>query len=126
MKRAVIIVTVLIILLSLSWKKHDLQDGYTLQGFYGHHGWIFDGLFSPVIMDEILGVQGCNLGFMYGSVFGREDNSYFIVNTKTNDVKWLNSWALFKKVKLLGCPAPDMDLEINFAGFSAGKQYNIE
>lgn len=109
-----------IAILAVAFKSQELRDGYRLQGFQGHHGWVFKGYFSPTITAGVMGVQGCDSGYIFGWVRSEE---YFILNTQSGITRWLEFDALVDRLERLGCPAPDMNKEINLVGFAKGKTF---
>lgn len=88
-----------------------------MSGFKGHHGWIFGKNMLPVIYDEVMGVQGCKTGYLFGWIKSGES---FVVKTHENEVLWLTAEEQFKYIKSVGCPENNIDNDINLAGFEAG------
>ncbi|ASP39159.1 hypothetical protein CHH28_10930 [Bacterioplanes sanyensis] len=109
-----------IAILVMSWSSYRLMSGYRLQGFYGHHGWIFYGYTNPVITKEVMGVQGCAKGYLYGWTAGGDDLGNFLLNTSSKSVEWMQYRELNNTVKRLGCSALDLNKQINLASFRMG------
>lgn len=101
---------------------YPLQDGYRLQGIRGH-GKIYRGVFDQVIPLEIDLVQGSRNGFIHGSVTGNDPSNYFILNTKTGRIEWLDASAYYPKVRAYGCPNAEMNKGVNLAGLTTGEKF---
>ncbi len=98
--------------MSAALDSHPLQNGYRIQGWLGRGGKIYSGYFKPVVNAEVMGVQGSKQGYIFGWVAGRS-NCYFVLNTVTGQVEWFDSTEQARKLASLGCPAPDMNKEVN-------------
>ena len=98
--------------LGVAFDSYPLQDGYRLQGWLGGGGKIYSGYFKPIISADVMGTQGSNQEIIFGWVAGRPSN-YFVLNTKTGRVEWLNATEQAHRLATLGCPAPDMNREVN-------------
>jgi len=118
MKYFLVATTILFILLFVTWKRYPLQDGYVLAGFTGHHGWIFGENSLPLVFEEVMGVQGCKKGYLFGWV---KTGKSFIVKTHENEVVWLSPQEQFKFIETVGCPQNDMDNDVNLAGLEMGE-----
>jgi hypothetical protein len=123
MKYIFVTLTILFLLLFAAWEKYPLQDGYTLAGFKGHHGWVFGKNLFPLVSEEVLGVQGCKKGYLFGWV---KTGKSFIIKTNENRVIWLSPQEQFKFIETVGCPKNNMDNDINLAGFEMGKRFNSQ
>ncbi len=120
MKYIIVAVTILFLALFTAFKKYPLQDGYFLAGFDGHHGWILGKNLSPLVFEEVMGVQGCKKGYLFGWV---KTGKSFIVKTHENEVVWLSQQEQVKFVEEVGCPLVNMDNDINLAGFKMGESF---
>ncbi len=65
-----------------------------------------------------MGVQGSKNGFIFGWV--KESGRYFIVHTKTAAVEWHDADTFRRALAKYGCPASDMNKEVNLAGLRDG------
>ena len=113
-------VTILLVLLFAVWEKYPLQDGYSLAGFTGHHGWIFGENPFPLVFEEVMGVQGCKKGYLFGWA---KTGKSFIVKTHENEVVWLSPQEQFEFVETVGCSPNNMDNDINLTGFKMGESF---
>ena len=120
MKYILVTIAILFVLLYAAWKEYPLQDGYMLAGFTGHHGWIFGENKFPLVFDEVMGVQGCKKGYLFGWV---KTGKSFIVKTHENEVVWLSSQDQLKFVETVGCPPNNSDNDVNLAGFEMGESF---
>lgn len=116
------LVIIILIVSALEFKSYDLGDGYKLQGFRGHHRWIFKGLFAPIFFDEVMGVQGCKKGYLHGWTID-DPNEFFLINTNSNSLIWLSIDELNNQLMDKNCPRSDMNKEINLAGFANGYEF---
>ena len=120
MKYIFVTVTILFLVLFAAFKKYPLQDGYILAGFTGHHGWILGKNLSPLVFEEVMGVQGCKKGYLFGWV---KTGKSFIVKTHESEVVWLSPQEQVKFVEAVGCPSVNMENDINLAGFEMGESF---
>lgn len=124
MKKAAIIVIVVFGLAAsfifLTFRSYPLQDGYRLQGFAGSHGQIYRGYFNKALDGDINGVQGSQKGIIFGWVIDKKPNRYFILHTEDGKVEWLDASDRTHKLASYGCPAADMNKEVNLTGLRTG------
>ena len=118
----VVILGTAVILLGLSFKSHPLMNGYRLQGPSFTHGWIFNGWSKPTGLPEIMGVQGCK-DWLIGYVKSHSENSYFILNTSTDELTLYPAEDWYAELRNAGC-SHDMDDENNLTGMKMGERFN--
>lgn len=120
MKYVLLILTLIVVTLTLSWKSYVLQDGYKLSGFITHHGWVFDGLIKPVITEEVMGIQGCKNGYIHG--WAKSDGS-FVIDTNNKKTMWFTAIEQNAFLKSIGYFQNNMANGTNLAGLQNGESY---
>jgi len=124
MKKLGVIIFVVIGLVAsfimLTFRSYPLQDGYRLQGFMWSHGQLYRGYFSKVLDGDVNGIQGSEKGMIFGWVIAKKPNRYFILHTEENKIEWLDASDQAQRLAFCGCPAADMNKEVNLTGLKTG------
>ncbi|WP_370294150.1 hypothetical protein [Thalassolituus sp.] len=118
----VVIAVTAVVLVGLSFKSYPLINGYRLQGPSFTQGWIFNGWWKPSCLPEIMGVQGCK-DWLIGNVKGHSENSYFILNTSTEELTRYSSNEWYAELRKAGCRT-HMNDDTNLKGLQLGETFH--